>query len=78
VALVPLDDLRTRPTPPTPPLEEVFDDDDIELTPEEQAAIDAEWMEEIERRWKDYKEGREVALPWDDAMNARIFAKLRQ
>ncbi|MBL9105593.1 MAG: addiction module protein [Myxococcales bacterium] len=77
---MPLDDLRTRPIPPVPPHEEdveVFDDDDVELTPEEQAAIDADWMEEIERRWKDYKEGREVALPWDDAMNARIFAKLR-
>lgn len=79
---MPLDDLRTRPTPPTPPLEERDHGDDAEqqfdeLTPEAREACWQATLVELRRDLEDVKAGRLATIPWDDALNERLFDKLR-
>src|SRR5687768_6298576 len=76
---MPIDDLRTRPPAARPVVDEADDDlDDIDhggeldLTPEQLKEIEAAQIAEAVRRLKDYDEGREVAIPWEEAA-AYIF-----
>jgi putative addiction module component (TIGR02574 family) len=36
------------------------------LDPDEAAAVDAAWAEEIERRVREYEEGKLKAIPWSE------------
>jgi putative addiction module component (TIGR02574 family) len=36
------------------------------LGPDEAAAVDAAWAEEIERRVREYEEGKLKAIPWSE------------
>lgn len=80
---MPLDDLRPSLREPVaaPPEEAsevvLFDEDGPPLTPEEEAAHLEAWMEVARQELADVRAGRVVALPWDEAMNERIFGKLR-
>jgi putative addiction module component (TIGR02574 family) len=57
---------------------ELSDDERIELAdrllssiaPERQAEIDRSWMEEAERRFKAYQEGRIQSVPYEEAMRS--------
>lgn len=50
--------------------------DGPEPTPEEQAEIDAAWVEEIERRAQEIDEGKSHLIPGDEIMR-RLRAGLR-
>jgi hypothetical protein len=75
------DDLRTRHDASAAPVEPEVAPDEVEEgpspTPEEAAAIQEAYMVEIRQQVADLKAGRIVAVPWDEAMNARIFGSRR-
>lgn len=72
------DDLRSRHDAPAAPVEPEVAEDELEdgppPTPEEAAAIEEAFMVEVRQQVADLKAGWVVAVPWDEAMNARIWS----